>query len=101
MCACVVFVFFSLVVLRKQARKLENEIDIKLVAYSKVGSSPVPTTSADTAPLLGEHVFDSLSMEIEQMLDKVCSHLVFVCQSELNALSRLLLIHFPVSSCPT
>lgn len=64
-CVC----FFS--VLRKQARKLENEIDIKLVAYSKVGSSPVPTTSVDTAPLLGEHIFDSLSMEIEQMLDKV------------------------------
>jgi len=25
----------------------------------------------DTSPLLGEHVFDSLSEEIEQMLEKV------------------------------
>lgn len=70
---CVFFVrfFFSCSVLRKQARRLENDIDVKLVAYSKVGSTTVPTTSTDTAPLLGEHVFDTLSMEIEQMLDKV------------------------------
>lgn len=61
--------FFS--VLRKQARKLENDIDMKLVAYSKIGTSTMPSTSADTAPLLNEHVFDSLSMEIEQMLEKV------------------------------
>lgn len=59
------------IVLRKQARKLENDIDLKLVAYNKIGSSPVASTSADTSPLLNEHVFDSLSMEIEQMLDKV------------------------------
>lgn len=59
------------VVLRKHARKLENEIDIKLVAYSKLGCSPVLTTSVDTAPLLGEQLFESLSIEIEQMLDKV------------------------------
>lgn len=59
-------------VLRKQARKLENDIDMKLVAYSKIGTSTMPSTSAaDTAPLLNEHVFDSLSMEIEQMLEKV------------------------------
>ncbi|XP_031626013.1 Golgi SNAP receptor complex member 1 [Contarinia nasturtii] len=58
-------------VLRKQARKLENDIDMKLVAYSKIGTSTMPSTSADTAPLLSEHVFDSLSMEIEQMLDKL------------------------------
>lgn len=58
-------------VLRKQARKLENDIDMKLVAYSKIGTSTMPSTSADTAPLLNEHVFDSLSMEIEQMLEKL------------------------------
>lgn len=65
--------FFSSIVsvLRKQARKLENDIDMKLVAYSKIGTSTMPSTSADTAPLLNEHVFDSLSMEIEQMLTKV------------------------------
>ena len=44
---------------------------MKLVAYSKIGTSTMPSTSADTAPLLNEHVFDSLSMEIEQMLEKV------------------------------
>lgn len=63
--------FTLFLVLRKQARKLENDIDMKLVAYSKIGTSSIPSTSADTAPLLSEHVFDSISMEIEQMLDKV------------------------------
>ncbi|XP_055849850.1 Golgi SNAP receptor complex member 1 [Episyrphus balteatus] len=62
--------------LRKQARHLENEIDLKLVAFSKIGagsSSSGGHSSADTSPLLGEHVFDSLSEEIAQMLDKLSS----------------------------
>lgn len=66
---CYLIVFF--LALRKQARRLENDIDMKLVAFSKVGSNSMPSTSADTSPLLGDHVFDSLSMEIEQMLIKV------------------------------
>ncbi|KAL7729913.1 hypothetical protein ACLKA6_009226 [Drosophila palustris] len=66
-------------VLRKQARTLENEIDLKLVAFSKIGagssisSNSGNNNSADTSPLLGEHVFDSLSAEIEQMLEKLSS----------------------------
>ncbi|XP_037824284.1 Golgi SNAP receptor complex member 1 [Lucilia sericata] len=64
--------------LRKQARLLENEIDLKLVAFSKIGagsssSSMGHSSNADTSPLLGEHVFDSLSEEIAQMLDKLSS----------------------------
>lgn len=63
---------FSIQALRKQARHLENEIDLKLVAFSKVGAgTTVAHGGADTSPLLGEHVFDSLSVEIEQMLDRV------------------------------
>ncbi|XP_017141023.1 Golgi SNAP receptor complex member 1 [Drosophila miranda] len=64
-------------VLRKQARSLENEIDLKLVAFSKIGagsggSSGISnSSSADTSPLLGDLVFDSLSEEIEQMLEKL------------------------------
>ncbi|EDW14416.2 Golgi SNAP receptor complex member 1 [Drosophila mojavensis] len=62
-------------VLRKQARTLENEIDLKLVAFSKIGAgssiSSSNSSAADTSPLLGEHVFDSLSADIEQMLDKL------------------------------
>lgn len=52
---------------------MENEIDLKLVAFSKIGAgtSSSVSSSADTSPLLGEHVFDSLSEEIAQMLDKV------------------------------
>ena len=66
-----------IIALRKQARLLENEIDLKLVAFSKIGagsgssSSMGHSSNADTSPLLGEHVFDSLSEEIAQMLDKV------------------------------
>lgn len=46
---------------------------MKLVAFSKIGSSGNGSSqsNADTSPLLGEHVFDSLSMEIGQMLDKL------------------------------
>jgi len=66
----------SQTVLRKQARSLENEIDLKLVAFSKIGAGSGGGGSGglggvDTSPLLGEHVFDSLSEEIEQMLEKV------------------------------
>lgn len=57
--------------MRKQARKLENDIDMKLVAYTKVDSSSSASVSIDTAPLLGDHVFDSLSLEIEQLLERV------------------------------
>lgn len=66
--------YTSITDLRKAARHLENEIDLKLVAISKVGSSPGISNQGgqqDTAPLLGEHVFDTLATEIEQMLDKL------------------------------
>uniref|UniRef100_A0A4Y0BN99 Golgi SNAP receptor complex member 1 n=1 Tax=Anopheles funestus TaxID=62324 RepID=A0A4Y0BN99_ANOFN len=61
--------------LRKQARHLENDIDMKLIAFNKVGvgaaSSTGTASNTDTSPLLGDHVFESLSLEIEQMLDKL------------------------------
>ncbi|XP_058117808.1 Golgi SNAP receptor complex member 1 [Anopheles ziemanni] len=63
--------------IRKQARHLENDIDMKLIAFNKVGvgaasGGSLPTAnSSDTSPLLGDHVFESLSLEIEQMLDKL------------------------------
>lgn len=60
--------------LRKQARKLENEIDQKLVSFSKLGVGPlgVYRNSSDTEPLLSsEHMFESQSMEIEQLLAKL------------------------------
>lgn len=69
-CICL-SVLCIILVLRKQARKLENDIDMKLVAYTKVDSTASTSTSIDTAPLLGDHVFDSLSLEIEQLLEQV------------------------------
>lgn len=60
--------------MRKQARQLENEIDLKLVAFSKLGAGiKAPQSShSDTVPLLsGEDTFEAMSVEIEQLLNRV------------------------------
>lgn len=58
--------------LRKQARHLENDIDLKLVAFSKLGAGVNTPHGSDTVPLLsGEHMFDSMALEIQQLLNKV------------------------------
>ncbi|XP_008557177.1 Golgi SNAP receptor complex member 1 isoform X2 [Microplitis mediator] len=59
--------------LRKQARHVENEIDAKLVAYSKLGINTGSNhASADTVPLLDEdHVFENMTSEIESLLAKL------------------------------
>ncbi|VDI36024.1 golgi SNAP receptor complex member 1 [Mytilus galloprovincialis] len=74
--------------LRKQARQLENEIDLKLVSFSKLGtnySSHIDygnkpneehaLTKSESAPLINktssEHMFDTMAMEIEQLLSKL------------------------------
>lgn len=73
--------------LRKQARILENDIDMKLVAFSKLAAglkTPATTakqrnnnlTSEDAVPLLSnndEDTFDSMSHEIEQQLQRLRS----------------------------
>lgn len=61
--------------LRKHARHLENEIDLKLVAFSKLGAgikSPSLHATSDTVPLLsGEDTFEAMALEIEELLKKV------------------------------
>ncbi|KAI4455198.1 gos-28 snare- related [Holotrichia oblita] len=61
--------------LRKQARHLENDIDLKLVAFSKLGAginTPHAHNSSDTVPLLsGEDTFEAMGLEIEQLLGKL------------------------------
>jgi len=64
--------------LRKDARYLENEIDTKLVSYSKVGANAAYTaaseTESDTVPLLStssDKMFDSLSDEIQGLLGRL------------------------------
>nr|XP_023023562.1 Golgi SNAP receptor complex member 1 [Leptinotarsa decemlineata] len=65
---------FSYEDLRKQARQLENEIDLKLVAFSKLGAginTPL-SNNDDTVPLLSEEdTFETMSLEIEQLLNKL------------------------------
>ncbi|GJQ83462.1 Gos28 [Trypoxylus dichotomus] len=61
--------------LRKQARHLENDIDLKLVAFSKLGAginTPHSHNAPDTVPLLSEEdTFEAMGLEIEQLLGKL------------------------------
>ncbi|KAL4711847.1 hypothetical protein ACJJTC_006016 [Scirpophaga incertulas] len=61
--------------LRKQARLLENDIDMKLVAFSKLGmSSAVTGLNSEAMPLINsEDMFDTMSMELQQLLNKLSS----------------------------
>ncbi|XP_059932289.1 Golgi SNAP receptor complex member 1 isoform X1 [Gadus macrocephalus] len=66
--------------LRKHARQLENELDLKLVSFSKLCTSYTTSRdgrrgdSSDTTPLLNnssqDRMFDTMSVEIEQLLAK-------------------------------
>lgn len=52
---------------------MENEIDAKLVAFSKLGiNAGARHVSPDEVPLLDEeHVFENMASEIEMLLTKV------------------------------
>uniref|UniRef100_A0A8C8EK35 Golgi SNAP receptor complex member 1 n=1 Tax=Oncorhynchus tshawytscha TaxID=74940 RepID=A0A8C8EK35_ONCTS len=71
-----------LINLRKQARQLENELDLKLVSFSKLCTSYSSSrdgrrgdSNSDTAPLLNnstqDRMFETMSGEIEQLLAKL------------------------------
>lgn len=56
--------------IRKRARTLENDIDLKLVALSKISSGSM--SSGESSPLISsEFSFDTISMEIEDKLSKL------------------------------
>ncbi|KAG1951704.1 Golgi SNAP receptor complex member 1 [Pimephales promelas] len=68
--------------LRKQARQLENELDLKLVSFSKLCTSYSSSrdgrrgdSNSDTTPLLcnstQDRMFETMSVEIEQLLAKL------------------------------
>ncbi|XP_075913851.1 Golgi SNAP receptor complex member 1 isoform X3 [Petromyzon marinus] len=65
--------------LRRQARQLENELDMKLVSFSKLCTACTHRDqySSDMSPLLSgstqHRMFDSLSVEIEQLLSKLAA----------------------------
>lgn len=67
--------------LRKQARHLENEIDAKLVAFSKLGiNTGARHVSAEEVPLLDEEqVFENMASELETLLTKVSPFPFFSC----------------------
>jgi len=55
--------------LRKQARSLENEIDLKLVTFSKLGTSY--SRGGDKQPLLGPESLDKLQEDLQSLLDQL------------------------------
>jgi len=63
--------------LRRQARRLENELDLKLVSFSKLGAnySQACGIENDKTPLLSttssEHMVETMAVEIEQLLTKL------------------------------
>ncbi|XP_017768235.1 PREDICTED: Golgi SNAP receptor complex member 1 [Nicrophorus vespilloides] len=60
--------------LRKQARHLENDVDLKLVAFSKLGAGLKTHhgSAADKVPLLSdEDTFETMALEIEDLLSKL------------------------------
>uniref|UniRef100_A0A8K9WXC1 Golgi SNAP receptor complex member 1 n=2 Tax=Oncorhynchus TaxID=8016 RepID=A0A8K9WXC1_ONCMY len=80
-CVCVLCVL-HIPDLRKQARQLENELDLKLVSFSKLCTSYSSSrdgrrgdSNSDTAPLLNnstqDRMFETMSGEIEQLLAKL------------------------------
>ncbi|XP_012555190.2 Golgi SNAP receptor complex member 1 [Hydra vulgaris] len=59
--------------LRKQARQIENELDMKLVSFSKLGTGQLKEfqRSEEKESLLGSNsnrMFDTMSLEIERLL---------------------------------
>ncbi|GFV93468.1 golgi SNAP receptor complex member 1 [Trichonephila clavipes] len=79
--------------LRRQARQLENEIDLKLVSFSKLGTSygspEFRHENSDTVPLLSstnsDHMFETMALEIEQLLSKltdVNDKMISYCQTQ-------------------
>jgi len=59
--------------LRKNARTLENEIDLKLVSYSKLGTNYSRHGAQDQQPLLstGDSKIESLGAEIETLIEQL------------------------------
>uniref|UniRef100_A0A1D1XU06 Golgi SNAP receptor complex member 1 n=1 Tax=Anthurium amnicola TaxID=1678845 RepID=A0A1D1XU06_9ARAE len=59
--------------LRKEARKIERDLDVKLSSYAKLGSRFGPPTAADTgSPTVGSgRSWKSMEMEIQSLLEKL------------------------------
>lgn len=90
--------------LRRQARNLENEIDLKLVSFSKLGttygSHDLTSESSDTIPLLSnvssDHMFETIMLEIEQLLAKlkeVNDKMATYTQTQSLAVSSATILH--------
>jgi Golgi SNAP receptor complex protein 1 len=57
--------------LRKQARQHENEIDAKLMSFSKLCSNYVAHDQKDTSSTTSTSSFETMSIEIEKLLERL------------------------------
>ena len=57
--------------LRKQARQHENEIDAKLMSFSKLCSNHASHDQNDSASSTSASSFDAMSLEIEKLLERL------------------------------
>jgi golgi SNAP receptor complex member 1 len=57
--------------LRKQARQHENEIDAKLMSFSKLCSNYVAHDQNDTSSTTSTSSFETMSIEIEKLLERL------------------------------
>lgn len=65
-------IIFISVDLRKQARRLETEIDSMLVSLSKISTNnPMMYSDDESQLLLTDDRFDTATSEIEELLSKV------------------------------
>lgn len=66
------FFVIDVVDLRKQARRLETEIDSMLVSLSKISTNnPMMYSDDESQLLLSDDRFDTATSEIEELLSKV------------------------------
>lgn len=80
--------FFSILSeIRKKARNLENDIDLKLVALSKISSG---NGTGESSPLLSsEFSYDTISLEINDCLSKLTLLNDKMAQLQLNGTAQI------------
>ncbi|RWR80819.1 Golgi SNAP receptor complex member 1-2-like protein isoform X1 [Cinnamomum micranthum f. kanehirae] len=57
--------------LRKEARKIEGDLDVRLSSYAKLGASGYSDSRLSTESNGGEMAWKSMEMEIESLLEKL------------------------------
>lgn len=80
--------YLHILEIRKKARNLENDIDLKLVALSKISSGH--GSSGESSPLISsEFSYDTISLEINDCLTKLSMLNDKMAQLKLNGTAQI------------